>query len=315
MGRLAGVAFRHTRDHLMEILVSVIVAYGSAVLAELLHASPVLAVVGAGLAMGVSAWGAISPSGRVAIRSAWEVAAFGVNSVVFLLVGLQIDFTSLGGSAPAIGWGLLALFCGRVVAVYPLLALLRLRGNGVPLRWQHLLVAGNLKGGLSMALALSLPAALPHRELLVAVVFGCAFVTLLGLGLALSRIARALGIGGTPGAERDLQLQQGRLLAARAAQAELERLQQLGMVPPGVFQRLRAAYQGTIVRSERELRELLLAHSGEEARQVDGLRRHLLQVEKSAVRDAAVSGMLGDEAAALLLAESDRGLAEHAEVS
>jgi hypothetical protein len=140
-------------------------------------------------------------------------------------------------------------------------------------------------------------------------------VTLLGLGLALSRIARALGIGGTPGAERDLQLQQGRLLAARAAQAELERLQQLGMVPPGVFQRLRAAYQGTIVRSERELRELLLAHSGEEARQIGGLRRHLLQVEKSAVRDAAVSGMLGDEAAALLLAESDRGLAEHAEVS
>ena len=53
----------------------------------------------------------------------WEVAAFGVNSVLFLLIGLQLDFRSLAAAGDPVGWGLLALTVGRAAAVYPLLAL------------------------------------------------------------------------------------------------------------------------------------------------------------------------------------------------
>src|SRR6185295_7928270 len=154
-----------------------------------------------------------------AIRAFWEVAAFGVNSVVFLLVGLQVDFPALLHAAPAVGIGLLALTLGRAASIYPLLALLPgpLR---VPLRWQHLLLWGNLKGSLSMALALSLPAALAHRELLTTIVFGCALVTLTVQGLSLARFARAMGLGRAGEGERRLEEEQARLLAARAAQTE-----------------------------------------------------------------------------------------------
>jgi CPA1 family monovalent cation:H+ antiporter len=311
-GYAASILVRRFDDHLMEIMITVILTYGASAGAEALSASPILAVVAAGITVREAGWDAVTPSGKVAIRSVWEVAAFGVNSIVFLLVGLQIDFGSLTAAAPAIGVGLLALTAGRAAAVYPFLSALRLRGTVIPLAWQHLMVWGNLKGSLSMALALSLPEWLPERPLLRAVVFGCALVTLTVQGLTLAPVARRLGVAGS-GEARRLEEEQGRLLGARAAQAELDRLQRLGLVPLGVFQRMRAGYQGVIARSERQLQDLLIAHSGEEQRQTRAVRRRLLVVEKSAVQDAVGSGILSDEGGAQLTSQIDARLAELAE--
>jgi CPA1 family monovalent cation:H+ antiporter len=314
-GYAAAHVMRRIDDHLMEIMVTVIVTYASSAAAEALGASPILAVVTAGITVRAAGWDGVTPTGKVAIRSVWEVAAFGVNSIVFLLVGLQIEFGTLMAAAPAIGWGLLALTAGRAAAIYPFLSVLRRGASMVPLRWQHLMVWGNLKGSLSMALALSLPQWLPERPLLRAVVFGCALVTLTLQGLTLAPVARWLGVAGS-GEARRLEQEQGRLLAARAAQAELDRLQRLGLVPLGLFQRLRAAYQGVIARSERHLQDLLAAHSGEEERQTRAVRRRLLVVEKSAIQDAVGSGILTDEGGAALTATIDESLAalsEHEE--
>src|SRR5436309_7594873 len=73
---------RGTDDHLMEIMLTAIAAYGSALLAESLHASAVLAVVAARLTLRGVAWEPVTPTGEVAIRSVWEVAAFGGTCVV-----------------------------------------------------------------------------------------------------------------------------------------------------------------------------------------------------------------------------------------
>jgi CPA1 family monovalent cation:H+ antiporter len=309
VGWLATVVMSRTDDHLMEILLTLVATYGSSLLAERAHASPILAVVTAGITVGALGSRVLTPSGKVAIQSFWEFAAFGVNSFVFLLIGLQVQFPALAARAPAVGWGLVAVTLGRMAAIYPFLALQRLFGEPVPLRWQHMLVWGNLKGSLSMVLALSLPASFPERDLLTAVVFGCALVTLTVQGLTLARLGKALGLGQAGEGEQQLEEQQGRLLAARAGQAELDRMQHLGLLPLGVFQRLRATYQGTIARSERQLRDLLIVHSAE-APHLRALRRHLLTVEKGALRDAVTSGMLSDEVAATLAADIDRVLAD-----
>jgi len=312
VGWAAAQMLRRTDDHLLEIMLTVIVTYGSTLVARAIQASPILAVVAAGITVSAMGWKHLTATGKVAIRSVWQVAAFGVNSVVFLLIGLQVDFPALLSAAPHVGWGLLALTVARVAAVYPLLALLP-SGRRVPLHWQHLLVWGNLKGSLSMALALSLPATFPHHDTITAVVFGCALLTLTLQGLTLAPVAGALGLGRLGEAEHRLEQEQGRLLAARAGQAELDRLQRLGLLPLGVFQRMRAAYQAVIARSERELRDLLVVYSSEEARHTLSVRRHLLVVEKSAVRDAVNSGILSEEVASELSASIDRTLAETAE--
>lgn len=301
-----------TDDHLMEILFTVVVTYGSWVVAESVHASPVLAVVAAGITVGSVGWREITPAGKVAIRSFWAVAAFGINSVLFLIIGLQFDFAAFGAAGIAIAWGLLALSAGRMAAVYPILSLLPKRA-AVPRAWQHLLVWGNLKGSLSMALALSLPSDLPHRDLIASVVFGCAFVTLTVQGLTLAPLARRLGIGRGTGPERLIDQNQGRLLAARAAQRELDRLQQLGVVPLGTFQRMRAAYQGAIARSERQLRDLVARTPAEDSEHLGAVRRRLLEVEKAALQDAAGAGMIAEDVAQELVEEVDRALADRAE--
>jgi CPA1 family monovalent cation:H+ antiporter len=308
-GYAASLLMRRTHDHLMEIMLSVVATYGSSVLAESLHASPVLAVVAAGITVLSVGWPAITPTGKVAIRSVWEVAAFGVNSVVFLLIGLQVQFRALWDAAPAIGWGLLALTLGRAASIYVPLGLLRPLGVRVPLRWQHLMVWGNLKGSLSMALALSLPAALAQRDQLLAIVFGCAIVTLTVQGLSLAPLARAFGVGRREQAALNLSRRQGELLAARAGQAELDRMQRLGLLPAGVFQRLRAGYQGVIVRSERDLRDLLILNADEELRHDRVVRRRLLAVERAALREALDAGMLAEDGASELLERIDRSVA------
>jgi CPA1 family monovalent cation:H+ antiporter len=303
----AAQLIRLTDDHLMEILFTVVVTFGSWVAAEAAHASPVLAVVAAGITMGSVAWRDITPSGKVAIRSFWAVAAFGINSVLFLIIGLQFEFAAIGAAGIAILWGLLALTAGRAAAVYPILSLLPRRAR-LPWSWKHLLVWGNLKGSLSMALALSLPEDLPHRDLIASVVFGCAFVTLTVQGLSLAPLARRFGLGRGSAPERQIDQSQGRLLAARAAQTELDRLQRLGIVPLGTFQRMRAGYQGAIARSERELRDLVGHSRGEDSEHLMAVRRRLLEVEKAALQDALGSGMIAEDVAEELVAEVDRAL-------
>jgi CPA1 family monovalent cation:H+ antiporter len=311
LGYAAAHLIRGTEDHLMEIMLTAIAAYGSALLAETVHASAVLAVVAAGLTLRGAGWEGVTPAGKVAIRSVWEVAAFGVNSVLFLLIGLQVNFAYLTASAGPIGWGLLALTLGRAAAVYPWLGVLRLFGQrSVPIRWQHLLVWGNLKGSLSMALVLTLPTNLPGRDVLIGIVFGCALVTLTIQGLSLAPVIRALGVGQRAESALQMEEEQGRLLAARAGQAEVDRLQRLGLLHFGLFQRMRAAYQGIIAKSERRLRELLVAHSSEEERQTRTVRRRLLTVEKSAIQDATTAGILSEEGAAELTARIDHDLAD-----
>jgi CPA1 family monovalent cation:H+ antiporter len=308
----AAQLLRQTDDHLMEILFTVIVTYGAWLVSERLHASPVLAVVAAGITIGSVGWADVTPTGKVAIRSFWAVVAFGIDTVLFLLIGLQLDLASLSGAATAIAWGMLALTVGRVAAVYTMLALLRFRRRGaqnVPMEWQHLLVWGNLKGSLSMALALSLPRDLAQRDLIVAIVFGCAFITLTVQGLTLAPIARRFGLGKGTDAGRQIDENQGRLLAARAAQRELDRLQQLGVVPLGTFQRMRAAYQGAIARSERQLRDLVPRAHTEDSEHLMAVRLRLMEIEKAALQDAAGSGMIAEDVAEGLVEELDRELA------
>lgn len=307
-GLAASLLARQAGDHLNTIVLTVALAYSASLLAQAAGASGVLAVVAAGLALRAHGWAGLDAPSRLAVRSFWEVAAFAVNSVVFLLVGMQVDGPALMAAAPALFWVLVALVAGRLANVYPLLALLRGTRLEVPLCWQHLLVWANLKGSLSMAVALSLPADLPYRELLVTVTFGCALVTLTVQGLSLAGVARRLGIGHRDAAEEELEGHQGQLLAARAGQAELDRLQHMGLLALADFQRLRAQYQQVIARSERGLRDLAAVRDTGDSRRLRLLRRHLLLVEKSAVREAVGSGILAEEVGARLARELDGAL-------
>lgn len=185
-----------TEDHLVEITLTTVAAYGSFLVAEHFHASGVFASLAAGLTIGNLGWrGAISEHGREHILSAWEYFAFLANSFVFILIGINeakapIGLLGLATAAIAIVFVLL----GRAIAVYPLAAVFQRSHLAVPARYQHILFWGGLRGALGLALALAIPAGVPERTLIILTTFIVVAFSLFVQGLSMSWLVKRLKI-------------------------------------------------------------------------------------------------------------------------
>jgi monovalent cation:H+ antiporter, CPA1 family len=109
-------------DHLLETTLTVLVAYGSYLLAEQMHVSSVISVLVAGFVMGnFGSRKSMSATTRLAVSSFWEYAAFIAESFVFLLIGMQIKFELLAKYSPMIAAGIVAILIARMVVVYGLM--------------------------------------------------------------------------------------------------------------------------------------------------------------------------------------------------
>jgi CPA1 family monovalent cation:H+ antiporter len=201
IGWLAGLALRPVPDHLLELTISLVAAYGSYLLAQRLGQSGLIATVVCALVIGNHARHvALSGRGRDAVDTVWEFIGFLATTVVFLLIGLSISVDQLRIAAVPILVVLLALIASRAVAVYGLLgglsaASARLGWRAaLPMSWLHLINWSGLRGAVAMALALSLPADLPFRDLVLGVVFGCVLVTLLLQGGTAQLLVDWLGL-------------------------------------------------------------------------------------------------------------------------
>lgn len=183
-----------TDDHLVEITLTTVAAYGSFLLAEHFGASGVLASLTAGLMVGNLGWGAISEGCRGRLLAFWEYAAFLANSVVFILIGGHGAHQPLslfsGAAAIAIGLMLVA----RALAVYPLCALLMGTRLRVDSRYQHVLVWGGLRGALALVLALALPETIPERGEIIVVAFAVVAFSVFVQGLTMPLLIRRLGL-------------------------------------------------------------------------------------------------------------------------
>ena len=200
MGAAAVALAGRTSDHLVEATLTAVAAYGSFLLAENLHFSGVLATVAAGLLMGnLGVLGedenrnSFSPDGRSFVIGLWEFAAFIANSLIFLLIGLRvaaIPFTGVGASALVLAIGL--VLAGRALTVYPICLSFRLSRWAVPMRQQHVLWWGGLRGALALALALALPLSFPlHGEILITA-FGVVVFSVVVQGLTMPWVLRRL---------------------------------------------------------------------------------------------------------------------------
>jgi CPA1 family monovalent cation:H+ antiporter len=201
IGLVAAYFLRYVDDYLIETTATVCVAYGAFVLGELARTSGLLAVIGAGLVMGnYGRRTAMSERTRAVTEDVWEVAGYLVNSLLFLLLGVEIGAHGIRSALPAIGWAVLGVLAGRAAMIYLLIpayniAARRIRARNrfvralrlrvVPARWRPVLLFSGLRGALSLALVLSLPASFPQRALLEEIVYGVVLVTLVGQGIGL----------------------------------------------------------------------------------------------------------------------------------
>jgi Na+:H+ antiporter len=202
-GILAAGLVRLVDDHLIELMISVVLAYGSYLVADRLGLSGVLATVTAAVVLGNLGGRVLTPSGADAVDTVWEFLAYLLTAAVFLLVGMAIPPARLLGSLWPIAWAVVAVLVGRAIAVYLLLGgasrLAPLPGLAERIRtgWLHVMFWSGLRGAVAVAMALALPENVPQRAMLQEVVFGVVLFTLLVQGTTIGRVVdRSIRTGG-----------------------------------------------------------------------------------------------------------------------
>jgi CPA1 family monovalent cation:H+ antiporter len=182
----------------VEILLTLALAAGGYSLAEFLHVSAPIVIVVAGLFIGNRGRAfAMSDTTREHLDTFWELMDEILNAVLFVLIGLEILTVRLN-----IAYGLLAasaiivVLFARYVSVGSLVTLMRLKrsfSKGVV----EILTWGGLRGGISIALALSLPP-VAERHVIITVTYVVVTFSVLVQGLTIGRVVAARTIPPTP---------------------------------------------------------------------------------------------------------------------
>jgi monovalent cation:H+ antiporter, CPA1 family len=193
-GLVAAAIVRYIDDPLIELTISVVLAYGSYLLADFFGLSGVLATVTAAIILGNFGGRVLSVAGADSIDTVWEFLAYLLTAIVFLLIGLAIPVERMLGSIGPIAWAIVGILVGRAVIVYGLLGgtsrLAPMPGLAarVPTAWLHVLFWSGLRGAVAVAMALSLPEDVPQRELIQEITFGVVLFTLLVQGTTVGRL-------------------------------------------------------------------------------------------------------------------------------
>jgi CPA1 family monovalent cation:H+ antiporter len=198
-------------DTLLEIALSFLAAFASYLLAEHLHLSGVMAVVTTGIVMGRARHRTLSARTRLNAVAVWGFVEFVLTSLVFILIGLQLNGIlervaargswELAWLAGAISLGLIA---SRFLWLMPanwlsrLVPAVRRRESATP--WRHVVILGwaGMRGVVSLAAALALPLGFPERDLIVFLAFCAILATLVVQGTTLEWLIRRLGVREAP---------------------------------------------------------------------------------------------------------------------
>ena len=199
LGYVASRITGKVNDPEVEITLTTVVAYASYLLAYQLHLSGIIATAAAGLIVGnLGAKNCMTPESRSAVESFWAYVAFAMNSLVFLLIGLEVHIDALVRSWRPVLFAIGAVLLGRALSVYLLVPASNLLGEKIPGRWQHVIVWGGLRGALALALALSLDNNFPERSRILDLTFGVVVFSILVQGLTIKPLLRLLKLSEWP---------------------------------------------------------------------------------------------------------------------
>ncbi|PKO05374.1 MAG: Na+/H+ antiporter [Chloroflexi bacterium HGW-Chloroflexi-3] len=296
-------------DYLIEITLTTVLAYGSYLLAEQMHFSGVLAVVAAGLITGSLGPQGMSPTTRIVLYNFWEYITFLVNSLVFLLIGLDVDIWALFQSWQPIVWSIGSVLVARVIVVYGLGWITNRISEPVSLRWRHVIAWGGLRGALSLALALSLPATFgDDRFLLRTLAFGVALFTLLIQATTMRPLIRKLGIITTTPVQVEYEQRHARLNALKSAEAHIERRYREGLISTPAWERIKPKLQTQTALLADSVRQLLRVEPKLETEELELARREILRAQRSAYLGMRSDGVISEEIFETLTSEIDAAL-------
>jgi len=270
LGLIVGAAtrgvLRLTEDSFVESALTLLAPYVAWVLAEMVHASGVLACVAGGFYVRQYFSAAVAPTTRQQSRAVWDIAVFILNGIIFILIGLQLGAIReeiLSSGLTRLLWHSALISVTAIIvrlawvpltAYLPRLLMPSLRARDPMPPTSHLFLVGwtGMRGIVSLAAALALPltvssgAPFPYRADIIVMTFGVILATLVVQGLSLTPIIRMLKLE----ADESLEHEEA-LVRQQTATAALNRLDALMMehwAQPDHVDRLRVHYNRRVER-------------------------------------------------------------------
>ena len=246
---------RRIEDVPIEITISLLSGYAGYLPAEALHASGVLAAVTVGIVLGWRAPQISSARMRLQGYAVWDTLVFLLNALLFVLIGLQLPLIldglagepamTLVGQAAAVS---LAVILTRIAWLHTVPYVIRAldrrpqqRERRQDWRFRTITAWSGMRGSVSLAAALALPADFPRRDEVLFFTFAVIFTTLVLQGLTLPALIRRLGVR-DDGAEEREELT-GRRAAVEAALERIEELAGHDWTRDDTADRMRRAYE------------------------------------------------------------------------
>ena len=235
---------RRLNDGPIEITVSIVVPYVVYLVAEATHASGVMAVIACGLYLSRKSSEFFSATVRMQAWAVWDSLTFVLNGLVFMAIGLQLPYviselkdyklSSLVLDGLALSVILILL---RLIWMYPgayIANLIRRKVLGQKVAMpgpKQIFVVGwtGMRGVVALAAAISLPevldsgAAFPQRNMIIFLTFAVIIVTLVGQGLTLPPLIRAVGLSGGGASHEEEHKARQKILRAALARLNQER--------------------------------------------------------------------------------------------
>lgn len=311
LGWLISLLIARVDDYLIETTLTTVLAFGSYLIAEQLDFSGVLAVVAAGLVNGNIGPQGMSPTTRIVLFNFWEYVAFLANSLVFLLIGLRVNIPAIIAAWQPVLWAILAVLVARLVVVYGLSWVIKRVTEPIPLKWQHVINWGGLRGAICLALALSLPSGLDgERSLLQVMAFGVVLFTLLVQSTTMKSLINRLNIITRSEVHVEYELRHARLATLRSADAYLDRLQADGLLSTHTWERLKQFITQRADSLVVAMRELLQEDPALEAEELDTGWRELHRAQRGALLGLRRDGVISEDVFEKLTIEVDAQLGE-----
>jgi monovalent cation/hydrogen antiporter len=299
-GLLVGVLFdlvaRRLTDSGLVIVLSVLAAYGAYVGAEELHVSGVLAAVVAGLYSGYQSARTYDADTRLSGVAFWNVSLLALEMTLFVLLGLQLPTVvdALGQSSSGVSELLLPAAAIAVASIGARLAFVFALGSDAGDTAGQRFAVGwsGMRGAVSLAAALAIPLDVPGRPQIIFLSFALILVTMVGQGLSLPFIIRALHLEESRRWSDEEAV--ARMEAAQAALDRIDEIEQAGMATESHLRRLRDLYRARFRMCAAVLGGEEPDAAAREQRLVDygDLRRELVGVEREALLALRGAGRL-----------------------
>ena len=298
-----GIAYLTQRFDLplVEQALTLVSAYGVYLVSEDLGGSGVIAVVATGLILGnFGSRIGMNPRTRVIVTAFWEFLSFFVNSIVFLLIGDQIHFTSLGKNLGIIAVTVVMMFLTRAIAIYGFGWFSNRLKAQIPFKEQTVLWWAGVRGSVSIALALSVAKTLGDRDAIIATVFGAVLFTLLVQGLSVQPLMKALKLLGSQPLRQQYAKAIARHMALSRVLQHLNEVEARPNIEPEIYQDSKALIQDELQHLQAEINRFEVENSAIRDWVTEKLHSELIAIEVDTYAELVRTGLLNQELSSFL---------------